>query len=393
MRAAHHRTRWERFLRHWPVLILLVALPLALTPDSSGQEKGPAKASAKPAPPPTLPAPPATGTVPPAADKPPADKPPAAPPSDRKPSDTPSTPATGKERATGAQPLPIEVHLSDDSVLKLTLKEEKLEVRTPYGTLTIPVADIQQVDIGRRIPPDLAKKIEATIINLGSSQSKVRATATAELLALRDRAYPALVRAAKSDDKEVARRAEELVTRLREALPEDQLERPEYDVVQTATMKISGRVLADGLQVHTVPFGDQQLKLVEVRSLRLPGAVDAPPKDVLPDPGSLTGYQGQVGKVFHFRVAGGGRAGMMAAPGGMVFIGGAVYGTDMYTLDSSLAMAAVHAGALKMGESGIVKVTILGPQDAFVASTRNGITSYPWGGYPGAYKVSKVRGR
>jgi hypothetical protein len=291
----------------------------------------------------------------------------------------------------------------DGGALKVTLKDERLEVRTPYGTLLIPAADVERVEFGRRLPPGLGKKIEAAVVNLGSREYKARQAAQAELAALGGRAYPALVRAAESGDKEVARRAKELLTRLREAVPEEELERPEHDVVHTRIMRVEGRVAGDVLKVTTLPFGEQSVRLADVRSLG--GAVDAGPgpKDVLPDPVNLTQFQNQVGKTFHFRVTGGapgaaagpGRLAVLGGPGPggavAVFVGGAVYGTDVYTTDSTLAMAAVHAGVLKAGEMGVVRVTVLGPGGAFTGTTRNGVTSNAFGFYPGSYKVSKTR--
>ena len=67
--------------------------------------------------------------------------------------------------------------------------------------------------------------------------------------------------------------------------------------------------------------------------------------------------------------------------------GGALWGTDIYTLDSSLSVAAVHMGVLKPGQTGYVRVTILGPTANFSGSTRNGLSSSNFQNYPGAYKV------
>ena len=72
-------------------------------------------------------------------------------------------------------------------------------------------------------------------------------------------------------------------------------------------------------------------------------------------------------------------------------VGSTLWGTDMYTLDSGLATAAVHAGVLKVGETGNVRVQILGPQGAFLGSTRHGLTSSDYGGYPGAYRILSSR--
>ena len=99
----------------------------------------------------------------------------------------------------------------------------------------------------------------------------------------------------------------------------------------------------------------------------------APVTTGLANPGSLTGYRGKAGQVFYFQVTGA--------------IGGGVYGDQYYTDDSSLASVAVHSGVLDEGETGIVKVTILGAQSSYAATTRNGITSTGYGAWPGSYSM------
>lgn len=66
---------------------------------------------------------------------------------------------------------------------------------------------------------------------------------------------------------------------------------------------------------------------------------------------------------------------------------GALYGSDNYTDDSSVAAAAVHAGILKPGERGLVKITILPGQSSYPSTTRNGVTSSEWGSFNGSFKV------
>ena len=94
--------------------------------------------------------------------------------------------------------------------------------------------------------------------------------------------------------------------------------------------------------------------------------------------GGLITYRGQNGKVLHFEVIGSNS--------------GSIYGTDIYTDDSDLSTAAVHAGLLKVGEKGVIKVTILPGQASHSSSTRHGITSSPWSAYPGSYKVEPIPG-
>lgn len=64
---------------------------------------------------------------------------------------------------------------------------------------------------------------------------------------------------------------------------------------------------------------------------------------------------------------------------------GNVWGTDTYTADSALAKAAVHAGKLAEGQSGVVPVTVLAGLSSYVGSTRNGVTSGSWSSYGLSY--------
>lgn len=98
---------------------------------------------------------------------------------------------------------------------------------------------------------------------------------------------------------------------------------------------------------------------------------------VLDDPGSLGSYRGKNGEVFFFKVTG---ATTRKA-----------WGSGVYTDDSSLATAAVHAGVLKAGESGVVKVTILEGQNSYDGSTENDVTTSGYGQWGGSFKVESVK--
>lgn len=97
--------------------------------------------------------------------------------------------------------------------------------------------------------------------------------------------------------------------------------------------------------------------------------------NVFPDPGNLMQFHSRMGEEFNFRVTGRTNA--------------AIWGTDVYTTDSALAVAAVHAGALRDGETGIVKVTILPGMGSYQGSIRNNVNSNSWQKYPVSYKVEK----
>jgi hypothetical protein len=96
------------------------------------------------------------------------------------------------------------------------------------------------------------------------------------------------------------------------------------------------------------------------------------------DPGNLTEYgAGDVGRVLLLEVTG--------------RTEGSVWGTDVYTADSRLGAAAVHAGAIREGERGLVRVTLLdGDGREYQGSTRHGIQTYDYAAYPLAYRVERV---
>jgi hypothetical protein len=70
-----------------------------------------------------------------------------------------------------------------------------------------------------------------------------------------------------------------------------------------------------------------------------------------------------------------------------------IAGTDIYTDDSALATAVVHAGVLAVGQTGVVRVTILGGQASYAGTTRNGVTSGASTNFPGSYRVERARVR
>ncbi len=290
-----------------------------------------------------------------------------------------------KKKAGPAPGAAVDVRLVDDSTLRLTsAPPERIELETAYGKLLIPVADIQRIDVGLRLPEDLRKKVDAAIVDLGSGDFRRRQTATADLIALRVAYQPP--RGEQGDryredgsDPEV-----DFLEKIRAAVPAEILDIPPYDVVHTANSKIAGRIKSDVLRVSTLAFGEQQVKLTDIRSVRSQNfrEVEAPADGSVLEAGSFRLVQHQIGKTLTFRLTG--------PPAAMAMQMG-VFGTDVYTMDSSLEAAAVHAGAIQPGKTGLVRVTILGPQPGFQGSVRNGIASHPYGPWAG-FRIEQPRG-
>lgn len=62
-----------------------------------------------------------------------------------------------------------------------------------------------------------------------------------------------------------------------------------------------------------------------------------------------------------------------------------IYGTDIYTADSPICQAAVHAGVLQQGRAGAVTIEIGRGAQEYRGSTQNGVTSASYGPYASSY--------
>jgi hypothetical protein len=88
---------------------------------------------------------------------------------------------------------------------------------------------------------------------------------------------------------------------------------------------------------------------------------------------NMTSYRGQNGLLVNVTVTG--------------QLGGAAWGTDIYTDDSTLAVAAVHAGYLTNGQLGTLIVEILPGQSSYTGTTRNGVSTLSYGTWAGSYQI------
>lgn len=148
------------------------------------------------------------------------------------------------------------------------------------------------------------------------------------------------------------------------------------DLVNTGDSTVAGKIRNPQLTLRTRYFGEKQVALSQLRSLEWVDVQNEPAGPILPDPGMLSGYNQRIGETFWFRITGNQH--------------GAVYGTDLYTTDASLASTAVHAGAVQVGETAVIKVTIMPSPPQFIASWRNGISSHAYGPYTAAFRVERT---
>lgn len=82
----------------------------------------------------------------------------------------------------------------------------------------------------------------------------------------------------------------------------------------------------------------------------------------------------ELGKTYKFKCPAGGKE-------------SAVWGTDIYTLDSSVCNAAVHAGKLASDNGGSVTIELRPGESAYKGTMRNGIKSNDYGAYGSSFVV------
>jgi len=96
--------------------------------------------------------------------------------------------------------------------------------------------------------------------------------------------------------------------------------------------------------------------------------------DEVPTVTNLINYRGNNGTTYSFQVTGTNQ--------------GSVWGgsNSVYTDDSVLGKAAVHAGLLNVGQSRILRVTILPGLNGYTGNTKNGISTTSYGKWSGSFR-------
>lgn len=275
----------------------------------------------------------------------------------------------------------VELTLADKSLLRVRLADETIDIATRHGNLQIPAEEVLGIDFALRHSPEVQALLDEKLEQLKTGDERVQKAVGGELVAMREEAYLAVKKAAESGDPLLAPPAKIVLDRLRRAVDKQALAAMrDDDFVITAETKIAGKLTQPTLKIETQQFGTLELKLADARTLRhqalRPLAESRPEIAAAADPGTLTAFESQIGKVFAFTVTG-------------TAAGGSVWGTDTYTTDSRLAIAAVHAGVIKVGETGVVRLKMLASPPSFAGSTKNGITTSNYGVYRAAYKILK----
>jgi hypothetical protein len=174
-----------------------------------------------------------------------------------------------KKAAKEAAKEEVEIHYANGSMVRMVLLDFKLEVVTRYGKLSIPAADVRRIEFGVHLPEGMDKKIHTAIKNLNNDAFKERDKAEKELITMGVHAYPAVHHASKSNDPEVAQRAQTILKRISAKVPAKELRLREDDQIITPTFTVVGQIVTPVIKANSEYFGDVDVKLPQVRSLRM----------------------------------------------------------------------------------------------------------------------------
>lgn len=156
----------------------------------------------------------------------------------------------------------------DGSVLIVSLPVSSVTVDTRFGKMTVPLAEVKKIEAGFRYPEGVESKVRGAVDDLGSADFKTREAAQRVLLAAGEYAVPAVRDGTKSSVPEVAERCEAILQKLVAGLSEEQLNRPDVDVITTGEMVLRGRIAGGGFKAKTKLFGDVQVNLADLKGFR-----------------------------------------------------------------------------------------------------------------------------
>jgi hypothetical protein len=176
-------------------------------------------------------------------------------------------PAQNEDNKALPQRNQVEVRFIDGSTVRMELLQEDLEVITKYGKLTVPAADIRNIEFGLHLSDFTVKKVQDLIARLGSKAHAEREGASKDLVLLGYEAFPALLAAVKNHDQEISRRAEEALKRIHEKVPAHLLRSNVNDRIETTEFPIVGRISSTTLKAKSAYFGEKEIRVEDLLTI------------------------------------------------------------------------------------------------------------------------------
>jgi hypothetical protein len=258
-------------------------------------------------------------------------------------------PPVKPDKTVKAKPLggEWEVLFSDDSKMKLTLLDEQIVVETPHGSLTIPARDIRKIEFGVRLSSEDQLAFDRAIAGIAGKDAKAREEGKAALKALGGKIVPFLKRALRTADAESRPHLEQVYETIAGDHAARKLEPRDFDAITTDDSQFAGRIALSQFRVGTFQFGELKLRIADCKALQFGGISPGFDEklEIVETQYIYQLMQTHMGKTVGIKVTGS--------------VSGTVWGSGPFTADSSLGTAAVFAGAVKDGETKIVRVKLV----------------------------------
>jgi hypothetical protein len=168
--------------------------------------------------------------------------------------------------AAPGEPAPHAVELRNGSTLVGRLEPSTWKVKTAFGELSVPVAEIRNVRFGRRAQAERLDLVEKALKDLGSENPDLRDHARAVIQREGAFAAESLRRAEKEDlAPEVRRIAGEILKEM--DLAEDEILQDD-DQIDTTRFSLRGEVDLAAFKVHVAELGPLVVRRADVTRLR-----------------------------------------------------------------------------------------------------------------------------
>ncbi len=268
-----------------------------------------------------------------------------------------------------------EVLFTDDSKMKVSLLDEQLTLQTPHGSLTIPTRDIRKIEVGVRLTAAERQQFDAAIVAVGTQDAKAREEGKAQLKTLGNKIAPFLKRAIHKSNGDARPHLEQAYDAVAGDRDQRKHEPSDYDTISTDDSVFAGRLEAVQLRIATYQFGELNLRVTDAKTLQFGRVSGGDAKLEMVDGANIYQLcQTHLGKVVGITVTGG--------------IDGAVWGSGPYTADSTMGTAAVHAGAVKNGETKVIRVRLVQDPGVYQGTIANGVATSNYNQFPsGAYEI------
>ena len=166
---------------------------------------------------------------------------------------------------------PPTFYLRDKSKITGLPKIDALEVKTQYGSLSIPRDQLLKIRFARRVAPELKAKIDSLITELGNEDFDKREEATKGLGEVGVPALDSLRAAAKSANEEIKNRATSLIEEIGKKSPEQGAGAEELvpslsgsdDEITTTRMTVKGSIPISELTIES-RYGDLKVAVADL---------------------------------------------------------------------------------------------------------------------------------